>query len=54
MLEQNPMTKKQIGKERVLFSLYFHMAAPHQRKSGQEHEQGRILEGEADEEAMEE
>jgi len=37
-----------------LFSLHFHMAVHHQRKSRQELTQGRNLEAEADAEAMEE
>ena len=36
-----------------LFGLRFHVAAPHQRKSGQEREQGRHLEAGADVEVME-
>ena len=38
------MTKKQAGEERVLFSLPFHVAVHHQRKSGQELTQDRNLE----------
>jgi hypothetical protein len=37
-----------------LFSLHFHIAVHHQRKSGQELTQGRNLEAGADAEAMEE
>jgi hypothetical protein len=47
------MTKKQVGEKRVFFSLYFHIAVHHQRKSGQELTQGRNLEAGADAEAME-
>jgi hypothetical protein len=35
-----------------LFSLHFHIAVHHQKKSGQELTQGRNLEAEADAEAM--
>ena len=35
------MTKKQAGEERVLFSLPFHVAVHHQRKSGLELKQVR-------------
>jgi hypothetical protein len=49
---QNIMTKKQIGEE-SLFSLHFHIAVHHQRKSGLEFTQGRNLEAGADAEPME-
>jgi hypothetical protein len=35
------MTKKQVGEERVLFNLHFHIAVHHQRKSGLELKQVR-------------
>jgi hypothetical protein len=35
------MTKKQVGEKRVLFSLHFHIAVHHQRKSGLELKQVR-------------
>jgi hypothetical protein len=48
------MSKKQVGEERVyLFSLHFHIALHHQRKSGQELKQVRNLEAGAGAEAME-
>jgi hypothetical protein len=42
------MTEKQVGEEKDLFSLYFHIVVLHQRKSGQEVTQGRNLKAEAD------
>jgi hypothetical protein len=51
--EQNIMTKKQVGEERVYSAYTFHIAVHHQRKSGQELTQGRNLEAGADAEAME-
>jgi hypothetical protein len=44
------MTKNQV--ERDVFSLHFHTAVHHQRKSAQELKQGRNLEAGADTEAM--
>jgi hypothetical protein len=50
----NIMTKKQVGEERVcLFSLHFHTAVHHQKKSGLELTQSRNLEAGVDAEAME-
>jgi hypothetical protein len=49
---QNIITKKQAGEE-CLFSLHFHTAIHHQRKSGQELTWGRNLEAGVDAEAME-
>jgi hypothetical protein len=48
------MTKKQVGEERVYSAYTFHIAVPHQRKSGQELTQGRNLGAGVDAEAMEE
>jgi hypothetical protein len=42
------MTKKQVGGEKGLFGLHFHIAVHHQGKSGQELKQDRILEAGAD------
>ena len=50
---QNIMTEKQVGEKEGLFSLHFHIAVHHQRKSGQELTLGRNLEAGADAEAME-
>jgi hypothetical protein len=48
------MTKKQVGEQRVYSAYtYVHIAIHHQRKSGQELNQGRNLEAGADAEAME-
>jgi hypothetical protein len=47
------MTKKQVGKEKGFFSLYFHIAVYHQRKSEQVFIQGKNLEAGADAVAME-
>jgi hypothetical protein len=47
------MTKMQVGEERFLSDLHFHIAVHHQRKSGLELKQGRNLEAGADAEAME-
>jgi hypothetical protein len=38
---KNIMTKKQVGEEKGLFSLHFHIAVHHQRKSGLELKQVR-------------
>ena len=50
---QNIMTEKQVGEKEGLFSLHFHIAVHHQRKSGQELTLGRNLEAGADAEATE-
>jgi hypothetical protein len=38
---QNIMTKKQVGEERILFGLHFHIGVHRQRKSGLELKQVR-------------
>ena len=52
MLQQNTMTQKQVGEEKGVFGLHFHIAVYYWRKSEQEH-QGRNLEAGADAVAME-
>ena len=47
------MTQKQTGGKKGLSGLYFHIAAHHQRKSGQELRLGRNLEAGADAEVIE-
>ena len=42
--EMKHSDKKQVGQERVLFSLCFHITVHHWRKSGQELKQGQNLE----------
>ena len=45
--------QKQLGEERVYFSLHFHITGQHGGKSGQELKQWRNLEAGADAEAVE-
>jgi hypothetical protein len=51
--EMKHSDKKQVGQERVLFSLCFHITVHHWRKSGQELKQGCNLEAGADAKTME-
>jgi hypothetical protein len=50
---QNISTKKQVGEERVLLIIHFHIVFHQQRKSGLELTQGRNLEAGADAAGME-
>jgi hypothetical protein len=52
LLQQNMVTKKQVGEKRVYFGLHFHITVHHQRKSGQELRQGSKLDAGADAEAI--